>query len=56
MKTCLECEANLQGRADKKFCSDACRNNFNNRQKSAVTILVRQVNSVLKKNRNILKR
>ncbi len=54
MKTCIECEAHLQGRADKKFCSDACRNNFNNRQKSAVTLLMRQINTILKKNRNVL--
>ena len=54
MKTCLECESHLQGRADKKFCSDACRNNFNNREKSAVTILMRQINTILKKNRNVL--
>ena len=33
-KYCLDCETKILGRADKKFCSDACRNNYNNRQNS----------------------
>ncbi len=54
MKTCLECINPIKGRTDKKFCSDACRNNFNNRQKSDVTTKMRQINSILKKNHKVL--
>ena len=30
-KKCLECESPLVGRVDKKFCSDYCRNSYNNK-------------------------
>ena len=33
-KRCLECNDVLHGRSDKKFCSDACRNTYNNKKKS----------------------
>lgn len=42
------------GRADKKFCSDMCRNSYNNRLKSEEYNLIRNVNNQLKKNRRIL--
>ena len=29
-KNCLSCGSILRGRADKKFCSDACKNDFHN--------------------------
>ena len=29
-KQCLECGTAIRGRADKKFCSDQCRNQYNN--------------------------
>lgn len=53
-KLCLECEKTVLGRADKKFCSDACRNAYNNRTHSSVTKYMRQVNNTLAKNRRIL--
>lgn len=54
-RQCLECGEKLHGRADKKFCSDQCRNNYNNRQKSAQGMaFIRRVNGILIKNRNIL--
>lgn len=53
-KTCLDCGEPLVGRADKKFCNDICRNNFNNRQNSETSNLVRRINRVLIKNRRIL--
>ena len=31
MKTCLECGEKIVGREDKKFCSDGCRNAYNNK-------------------------
>jgi predicted nucleic acid-binding Zn ribbon protein len=53
-KYCLDCETKILGRADKKFCSDACRNNYNNRQNSDTTALMRNINNALRKNRRIL--
>ena len=32
IKSCLHCNRPLHGRADKKYCDDACRNNYNNMQ------------------------
>jgi hypothetical protein len=53
-KPCLSCGKNLMGRADKKFCNDYCRNAYNNSQKSANNLIVRNVNNALLKNRKIL--
>ncbi|WP_316794816.1 hypothetical protein [Pedobacter agri] len=53
-RSCLDCGKPLVGRADKKFCDDACRNNYNNRTKSDDAIVIRKINLILKKNRNIL--
>lgn len=53
-RTCLDCGEPIFGRADKKFCSDLCRNNFNNKQHADVTNYIRNVNRILKKNRLIL--
>lgn len=30
-KLCLRCSIKIVGRTDKRFCSDACRNNYNNK-------------------------
>jgi hypothetical protein len=54
-KSCEECGAVIMGRTDKRFCSDQCRNSFNNRLNSDVTNYVRNINNVLRKNRRILK-
>ena len=53
-KTCSECGERLLGRADKRFCSDACRNSYNNKLNSDSTSLMRNINHVLRKNRRIL--
>ena len=53
-KKCLECGRPVYGRVDKKFCSDGCRNAFNNKQKAASTNYIRNVNNILSKNRRIL--
>lgn len=53
-RKCLECKDLITGRSDKKFCSDQCRNLFNNKQNSDSTNLVRNINNSLRKNRRIL--
>jgi len=53
VKNCIDCNEPIRGRADKKFCNDQCRNNYNN-QRNIETPLVRSINTVLRKNRRIL--
>ena len=53
-RLCMDCNEELKGRSDKKFCDDQCRSNFNNRQYSENTVYMRQINSILKRNRRIL--
>ena len=54
MKNCLECSEKIVGREDKKFCSDACRNSFNNKINKDSTNFMRNVNNKLRKNNRIL--
>ena len=53
-RTCIECDEAFNGRADKKFCSDLCRNSYNNKLNSDSNNLVRNVNNILRKNRRIM--
>ncbi|NBA87865.1 hypothetical protein GVN16_19000 [Emticicia sp. CRIBPO] len=54
MRSCPECETPILGRADKKFCSDMCRNAYNNKLNSDSNNIVRNINNALRKNRRIL--
>lgn len=53
-KECLECGHQIFGRADKKFCSDACRSTFNNRARPSLPRLVQKINKTLIKNWEVL--
>lgn len=53
-KTCPECNTKIIGRADKKFCSDHCRNAYNNKINKDATNLIRNTNNKLRKNWRIL--
>ncbi|MCD4747286.1 MAG: hypothetical protein K8R58_13390 [Bacteroidales bacterium] len=53
-RKCLECSESFKGRIDKKFCSDQCRNTYNNRLNSEGINYVRKVNYILRKNRRIM--
>jgi len=53
-RKCLDCGEPITGRSDKKFCSDQCRNNYNNKLNSESLYYVRNINSILRKNRRIL--
>lgn len=54
-RLCLDCHSPLKGRADKKFCDDQCRSNYNNHLQTENHGFLKQVNQILKKNRAILK-
>ncbi|TND08430.1 MAG: hypothetical protein FD123_2226 [Bacteroidetes bacterium] len=53
-RNCLSCGESMQGRADKKFCSDQCRNTYNNRHNGNISNYMRNVNNMLRRNRRIL--
>ena len=53
-RECNECGQKLLGRRDQKFCSDYCRNGFNNKLNTDSTKYIRRVNNILRKNRRIL--
>ncbi len=55
-KQCLECGEKIVGRIDKKFCSDGCRNSYNNRINKDSKNLIRNTNNRLRKNHRILER
>jgi predicted nucleic acid-binding Zn ribbon protein len=51
---CLECGESFKGRIDKKFCSDYCRNSYNNKVNKDSKNLIRNTNNRLRKNYKIL--
>lgn len=53
-KRCLDCGDIIRGRIDKKFCSDQCRNNYNNKLNRDSNNYVRNVHGLLRRNRRIL--
>lgn len=54
IKTCLECNEKIVGREDKKFCSDVCRNAYNNKINKDTNNYMRNINNKLRKNFRIL--
>jgi predicted nucleic acid-binding Zn ribbon protein len=56
-KVCQHCNTPVSGRADKRFCSDQCRAIAGNSRKmeDKGEVLMKQVNQILRRNRNILK-
>lgn len=53
-KLCLECGERIQGRSDKKFCTDYCRNSYNNKVNKESKNLIRNTNNQLRRNYKIL--
>ena len=53
-KSCLECGEKIVGREDKKFCSDSCRNTYNNKINKDSSNFMRNTNNKLRKNYRIL--
>lgn len=54
-RLCPVCGDPITGRVDKKFCSDQCRNSFNNHRYSNENVMIQKVNRLIKKNYHILK-
>ncbi len=53
-KFCLNCEKPLKGRADKKYCDEGCRNQYNNTLYAESSPIIRSTQRILKKNRSVL--
>ena len=53
-RKCLECNAEILGRSDKKFCDDQCRNAYNNKLHTDDIKIIKTINTILRKNRKIL--
>lgn len=55
-RLCLDCGSPLYGRIDKKFCHDQCRSSYNNKIKAGNNGIIKSVNLILKRNRDILEK
>ena len=53
-RKCLECGERIMGRVDKKYCSDHCRNAYNNKVNKNSKNLIRNINNRLRKNYKVL--
>jgi len=53
-KICQNCSKSLKGRADKKFCNEGCRNQYNNTLNSDTSAEMRNIQNILRKNRRVL--
>ena len=53
-RKCLECGDEIKGRVDKKYCSDHCRNAYNNKINKDSKNLIRNINNRLRKNYRVL--
>lgn len=51
---CIECGDTFKGRIDKKYCSDYCRNTYNNKINKDAKNLIRNTNNRLRKNYKVL--
>lgn len=52
---CPYCDRLIEGRTDKMFCDDRCRNNYYYKVNSEQKAYIRYVNKILLKNRGILR-
>ena len=54
MMQCQMCGAPLAGRNDKRFCDDACRSGYHNKEGREQNGTILHINKILKRNRKIL--
>lgn len=55
-RKCLNCESEVKGRSDKKFCSSQCRNDYYNQLNRDQNSYINAINRILRRNRRILVR
>jgi hypothetical protein len=53
-KACLQCQSEIKGRADKKFCCEDCRTSYHNMLNKDASKFMTNINNILRKNRRIL--
>lgn len=53
-KACKECGTIIKGRSDKVYCSDICRNTYNNTVNQQLNRKITEINAILRKNYVIL--
>jgi hypothetical protein len=53
-KQCLSCNHEMQGRADKRFCSLACKNAYNNEQRRQSRGATEEIDGYLHRNREVM--
>ncbi|MDQ3142283.1 MAG: hypothetical protein M3Q56_08555 [Bacteroidota bacterium] len=53
-KHCEICQSAFVGRRDKRFCTDNCRALFHQRHRQKLPSLVKEIDQILKRNRQIL--
>lgn len=51
---CLNCQKQLHGRSDKKYCDMHCKSMYHNKNKAKHELSIQSINSILRKNRSIL--
>lgn len=51
---CHFCQSPYNGRSDKKFCNDNCRSAYNNQRYYHIQCDIRNINTILRRNRQIL--
>ena len=54
VKNCISCGKKLNGRSDKKFCSESCKNDFHNLQHSRKPAIVKIQRAAARRNRSLL--
>src|SRR5258708_35596405 len=56
-RLCLQCQKPIlhARRIDKRFCNDECRDDYHNAIKFANSQEIKQIQAILRRNRNILK-
>ena len=54
MINCLHCNSSFNGRLDKKFCSNDCKNSFNYNKRKKTKSEVKTIDNFLHRNREIL--
>ena len=53
-RLCASCKKEMTGRIDRKFCSDECRTDYNNKINRRKSSALLKINKILRRNHKIL--